>query len=220
MNKLSIGDITLLARYDNDIYGQHARKYLKYLTRQTRQTGGGTGMELLANYVLVHSTPIENLDSITKSGRLYDYFDRQSLKLTPTIGEGNIRRKVGRVTDSTDDYNEANGVYFRLVPKGTTIKPIKSKARLVISTDLLKTIDNWYLHVCENNGFAMSRVNGKAVNAGYCGETLSPKLTHLTFTRDNINDLTHYDLEYIVNEGEVIISSSVDFKDFLIEILK
>lgn len=100
---------------------------------------------------LYHCTTRAALLDILQSGWLYNQPDRRRLNIQ-SKGEGRLDRRVGPADVSSDIYDEAIGVYFRV----TSPRFYLNNGVCLVFKDTVLKGQQWYLNTTENNGFYLT----------------------------------------------------------------
>ena len=175
--------------------------------------------------VLIHVTTENNCIGILNSGYIYDQKQRGigvGVGVGIEICEGNINRTYCNSTDliKSSLYIEAYGVYFRLIEKSKIYKKEFHKI-LIFDLNILNIFDKWHISLSENNGFYIykSHKNNEFYNHEFSGDFTDNKfitcVKHCTYDASNILEISHSDIEFVINNGEVVIYDSINIKHLI-----
>jgi hypothetical protein len=156
---------------------------------------------------IVHSTSIQAYESILGSGRIFDQKDRQKFCIS-MVGEGTKDRRVGTFDaplthgrDFYEEFDEANGVYFRVGTKENPIDFFSGSVQLVFSHHLLDQYPDWIFNTEENFGFVLGE-HGEMAESPWSGDE------GVTFM-----GVIDQDIEIIPRNTELLIPHSINLEN-------
>lgn len=159
-------------------------------------------------YLIIHETSIASLEKIVKADEIFKSSKVQALGLS--LGQGAKGRRLA--SDPTvsitnphfyNEYDEVDGVYFRLFPMDYKIKPKYNDCVMVFDKDVLNHY-RFVINTEENFGFCIGP-EGEEAEAQFSGE---PGISILDL--NNLPILNRYHFEPY--SSEITIMDNVSLK--------
>lgn len=155
----------------------------------------------------IHSTSLEAYEGIISIGKILNQKDREKM-LIYLSGQGAAKRKYGPIDyflnpTSIGDYEEAEGVYFR-IETTTPYEYIKfpGQVHFIFTDKLLNQFPNWIINSTENFGFQIDQ-HGKGNYSQMSGE----------FGTSWVKSITKDGIKTLDENSELVINNSVDLKN-------